>query len=119
LVPGAAGDFAALPEPLGSFTELFKAPAFAGPLGTPLTAEVPAPVEPAFGEPTALPVPDVGPLAAPPAADPPDDEPPAEAPPPEAPPELPPLCASTPDGIRHAARSNILTVCINLIGGSS
>jgi hypothetical protein len=29
--------------------------------------EVPAPVEPAFGEPTALPVPPDGPLAAPPA----------------------------------------------------
>src|ERR1700750_3321571 len=38
LVPGAVCSFAALPAPLGSFTELFSPPALAGPLGTPLTA---------------------------------------------------------------------------------
>ena len=45
-------------------------PGFAGPLGTPLTAAEPAPVEPALGVPTALEDPAVGPLAAP-AAEPP------------------------------------------------
>jgi hypothetical protein len=62
-VPGALGVFVELPAPLGSLAELFSPPAFAGPLGTPLTPAVPAPVDPAFGEPTALPVPAVGPLA--------------------------------------------------------
>jgi hypothetical protein len=38
----------------------------AGPDGTPLTPAVPAPAEPALGEPTALPLPADGPLAAPP-----------------------------------------------------
>jgi hypothetical protein len=110
-VPGAVGDFAALPAPLGSFTALFKPPAFAGPLGTPLTAAVPAPAEPALGEPTALPVPAVGPLVAP-AADPAEEEPPAEEPPPEPP---PPLCARTPNGNRHVASTNTLIVRINVI----
>lgn len=85
LVPGVVGTFAALPAPLGSFPELFRPPALAGPLGTPLTPAVPAPAAPALGEPTALPVPAEGPLAAPPPEAPPAD------PPPVPPPELPPL----------------------------
>jgi len=68
LVPGGgAAIFAALPAPLGSLPELLRPPALAGPDGTPLTPAVPAPGEPAFGEPTALPVPVEGPLAALPA----------------------------------------------------
>jgi hypothetical protein len=69
LVPGAGGEaaFAELPAPLGSLPELLRPPALAGPDGTPLTPAVPAPGEPAFGEPTALPVPAEGPLEAPPA----------------------------------------------------
>jgi len=66
LVPGAVGTFCGLPAPLGSLPELLSPPAFAGPLGTPLTAAVPAPAEPAGGEPTAELVPAVGPLVAPP-----------------------------------------------------
>lgn len=81
LVPGVAVVFAALPAPLGSFAELFRPPALAGPLGTPLTPAVPAPAEPALGDPAALPVPVEGPLAAPPAD-----------PPPAPPPEPPELC---------------------------
>jgi hypothetical protein len=65
LVPGGVGVFTALPAPLGSFAELLSPPTFAGPLGTPVTAVVPAPGAPAFGVPTALPVPTLGPLAAP------------------------------------------------------
>ena len=61
-VPGAVGTFAELPAPLGSLPELLSPPALAGPLGTPLTPAVPAPAEPAFGDPTALPVPAEGPL---------------------------------------------------------
>jgi hypothetical protein len=57
LVPGAVGSLAALPAPLGSLTELFGPPGFAGPGGTPLMAAVPAPAEPALGEPAALPPP--------------------------------------------------------------
>ena len=87
LVPGAVGTLLAFPAPLGSFTELFNPPALAGPLGTPLMPEVPAPADPAFGVPTGLADPAVGPLAAPVAEAPPDAPPPA-------PPELPPpLCA--------------------------
>jgi hypothetical protein len=82
-VPGAAGILAELPAPLGSLPELFNPPTFPGPLGTPLTAAAPAPAAPAFGEPAALPVPVVGPLAAPP----------AEAPLAEPAPPAPPLCA--------------------------
>jgi len=69
LVPGGVCEttFPGLPAPLGSLTELFRPPALAGPDGTPLTPAVPAPAEPAFGEPAALPVPGDGPLAAPPA----------------------------------------------------
>src|SRR5256885_16908794 len=73
LVPGGGGEatFAELPAPLGSLPELLRPPTLAGPDGTPLTPAVPAPAEPAFGEPTALPVPADGPLAAPPALPPP------------------------------------------------
>src|SRR5882672_12108466 len=81
LVPGGGGDatLAELPAPLGSLPELLSPPALAGPDGTPLTPAVPAPAEPALGEPTALPLPAEGPLAAPPAL---------------APPLVPLLCAS-------------------------
>jgi hypothetical protein len=73
LVPGGGGDatLAELPAPLGSLPELLSPPALAGPDGTPLTPAVPAPAEPALGEPTALPLPAEGPLAAPPALAPP------------------------------------------------
>jgi len=84
-VPGAVGTFAELPAPLGSLPELLSPPALAGPLGTPLTPAVPPPAEPAFGDPTALPVPAEGPLAAPPAEVPPLAEPPADPPPPPPP----------------------------------
>ncbi len=59
LVPGVDGEasFDELPAPLGSLPELFRPPALAGPDGTPLTPAVPAPAEPAFGEPAALPLP--------------------------------------------------------------
>jgi hypothetical protein len=69
LVPGAGGEasLAELPAPLGSLPELLSPPALAGPDGTPLMPAVPAPAEPAFGEPAALPLPADGPLAAPPA----------------------------------------------------
>ena len=92
-VPGVLGVFAELPAPLGSLPELLRPPTFAGPLGTPLTPAVPAPADPAFGDPTALPVPAEGPLAAPPAEAPPPEEapPPAEPPPPDPPPPPPPL----------------------------
>jgi hypothetical protein len=73
-----------LPAPLGSLPELFRPPALAGPDGTPLRPAVPAPAEPAFGEPAAPPLPADGPLAAPPAL----------PPPPEPPPPL--LCANEP-----------------------
>jgi hypothetical protein len=46
---GGGGILAALPMPLGSFTELLVPPALPGPAGTPLTAAVPAPAEPASG----------------------------------------------------------------------
>ena len=65
LVPRGVGTatFAELPAPLGSLPELLRPPALAGPDGTPLTPAVPAPAEPALGEPTALPLPADGPLA--------------------------------------------------------
>src|SRR5712671_1661481 len=68
LMPGGGGaaSLDALPAPLGSLPELFSPPAFAGPDGTPLTPDVPAPADPALGEPTALPLPAEGLLAAPP-----------------------------------------------------
>ena len=73
LVPGGGGEasFDELPAPLGSLPELFKPPSRAGPEGTPLTPAEPAPAEPEGGEPTALPLPAEGPLAAPPALQPP------------------------------------------------
>jgi hypothetical protein len=43
--------------PLGSLTELLTPPTLPGPAGMPLTPVVPAPAEPAFGVPTALPDP--------------------------------------------------------------
>ena len=63
LVPGGGGDanLAELPAPLESLPELLSPPALAGPDGTPLTPAVPAPAEPALGEPTALPLPAEGP----------------------------------------------------------
>ena len=85
LLVGTSGALAELPTPLGSFPELLRPPTFAGPLGTPLTPWVPAPGEPAFGEPAGLAAPLVGPLAAPAA-----DAPPAEPPPDEPPPPPPP-----------------------------
>jgi hypothetical protein len=96
LVPGGGTTLAELPAPLGSLPELFRPPALPGPDGTPLTPAVPAPAEPAFGEPAALPEPAEGPLAAPPA-------PPA-------------LCASEPAGnisiatVAIAAAVNVLVI---------
>jgi hypothetical protein len=89
LVPGGGGELslAALPAPLGSL------PALAGPEGAPLTPAVPAPVEPAFGEPSALPVPPIGPLAAPP----------VPAPPPVPVPVPPPLWANDMAGVSRMA----------------
>lgn len=89
LLTGASGDLAAFPTPLGSFSELLSPPTLADPFGTPLMLEVPAPAEPALGDPAGLAAPLVGPLAAP-AADPPADAPPADAPPEELPPPPPP-----------------------------
>jgi hypothetical protein len=85
LVPGAGGEATLdeLPAPLGSLPELLRPPALAGPDGTPLTPAVPAPAEPALGEPAALPLPADGPLAAPPAP--------------------PPLCANEPTGLATIA----------------
>jgi hypothetical protein len=58
LVPGAGGEASldALPAPLGSSPALFAPPGLAGPRGTPLMPVVPAPAEPALGEPAALPL---------------------------------------------------------------
>jgi hypothetical protein len=68
LVPGGCDTvFDGLPAPLGSLPELLRPPTLPGPDGTPLTPAVPAPAEPALGEPAALPLPAVDPLAAPPA----------------------------------------------------
>jgi len=80
-VPGASGNLAEFPAPLGSLPELFNPPALDGPEGTPLIPAVPAPAEPELGEPTGLPVPAVGPLAAPPAEAPPAEPPPDDTPP--------------------------------------
>ena len=94
-VPGAVGTFAALPAPLGSLPELFNPPTLAEPFGTPLMPAVPAPADPAFGDPAGLTDPAVGPLAAPAAVPPvaPPADAPAEAPPPVPPEPPPPLCA--------------------------
>src|SRR5882757_948721 len=97
LVPGggeASRD--ELPAPLGSLPELFCPAALAGPGGTPLIAEVPAPAEPAFGVPTEL-----LPVVAPPAL-----------PPPALPPPL--LCANTIAGNVRMA-SAVTTVVIFLV----
>jgi hypothetical protein len=66
---GSGATFAALPTPLGSFTELLFPPALPGPAGTPLTPVVPEPAEPAAGVPAGLLVaaPALDPPAAPPA----------------------------------------------------
>jgi hypothetical protein len=55
LVPGAGLD--AFAAPLGSSAALFNPPGLAGPEGMPLKPDVPAPAEPALGEPAALPLP--------------------------------------------------------------
>ena len=111
LVPGAGGaaTFAELPAPLGSLPELLRPPAFARPDGTPLTPAVPAPAEPALGEPAALPVPADGPQAAPPAL------PPA----PPAPPPPPPLCANECIGPMRSAMARIDAVTDILVIGIS
>src|ERR1700682_4612733 len=108
LVPGAVGALAALPAPLGSLTELFRPPVFAGPDGTPLIAAVPAPAEPALSEPAALPPPAVAPLAAPPAL-----------PPPPAPPPPPLLCANETAGIVTIASAVIAALADALVMGNS
>jgi hypothetical protein len=106
LVPGGGGmvNFAELPAPLGSFPELLRPPTLPGPDGTPLMPAVPAPAEPAFGEPAALPLPADGPLAAPPALPPPPAEP-------------PPVCANELTGpIRIASATNDAVTGILVIG---
>ena len=54
VVPGST--LGLLPLPLGSLPALFWPAEFAGPGGTPLVPSAPAPAEPAFGEPAALPL---------------------------------------------------------------
>jgi len=51
---GSGGILAALPNPLGSLTELLRPVPLPGPIGMPFTAAVPAPNDPAGGEPTGL-----------------------------------------------------------------
>ena len=97
LVPGAVGTFCELPAPLGSFPELFRPAGFAGPLGTPLTAAVPAPAAP--GEPTAELVPLDGPLAAPPVEPPPLDP-------------LPPDWARMGSGAANIVRTKIMRTAL-------
>jgi hypothetical protein len=64
LVPGAGGEASLdeFPAPPGSPPALFNPPGLAGPEGTPLTPDVPAPAEPALGEPAAVLLPADGPL---------------------------------------------------------
>jgi len=62
LVPGGEASLDEFAEPLGSSPALFNPPGFAGPDGMPLTPDVPAPAEPAFGEPAALLLPADGPM---------------------------------------------------------
>jgi hypothetical protein len=93
LFPDGLATLEAFPAPLGSLPELLSPAALAGPFGTPLTAEVPAPAAPALGEPTELLVPAVGPLAAPVA---PPELAPAALPPADAPPALPPPALPSP-----------------------
>jgi hypothetical protein len=103
LVPGGGGEASSveLPTPLGSSPELLRPPALAGPDGTPFTPVVPAPAEPALGEPAALPLPADGPPAAPAA--------------------LPsPVCASEPAGPRRIGIAMIDAVTdIRVLGRSS
>src|SRR4051794_29966384 len=103
LVPGGVTVFEGLPAPLGSFSELLKPPTLPGPDGTPLTPAVPAPAAPALGEPTALLLPAVAPLAAP-------------APPvPLAPPAPPPvLCANEFSG-ESASRSVAIAAGLEIV----
>jgi hypothetical protein len=105
LVPGGGeATLAEFPVPLGSLPELLRPPALAGPDGTPLTPAVPAPAEPALGEPAAVPEPADGPLAAPPAL------------PPLAPPAL---CANEPAGnIKIASAAIAAAVNVLVIGNS-
>ena len=120
-VPGAVavGTLPALPAPLGSLTELFRLPGFAGPFGTPLIDAEPAPVEPAFGVPAALGLLAVGPLAAPEelaALDPPPADPPPADPPPPAPPPPPPLCPKVATGISiTATRTNLGSEAMSIV----
>jgi hypothetical protein len=105
-VPGGGGDAAldALPAPLGSLIELLRPPALAGPDGTPLVADVPAPAEPALGVLAAEPAPADAPALplAPPAL------PPPALPPPPPPPEL---CANALMGnIRIAAATRVARI---------
>src|SRR3954466_8990052 len=65
LFPDGLVSFEAFPAPLGSLPELLSPAALAGPFGMPFTAAVPAPADPALGDPTELPVPIVRPLVAP------------------------------------------------------
>jgi hypothetical protein len=51
---GSGGIFAALPNPLGSLTELLRPVPAPGPIGIPFTPAVPAPNDPAGGDPTGL-----------------------------------------------------------------
>jgi hypothetical protein len=63
LVPAGEASLDEFAAPLGSSPALFNPPGFAGPDGMPLILDVPAPAEPAFGEPAALLLPADGPLA--------------------------------------------------------
>jgi hypothetical protein len=49
IVPGDGALLALSTPPLGSLTELFKPPVWAGPLGAPLTAGLPMPAGAVFG----------------------------------------------------------------------
>jgi hypothetical protein len=67
LVPGGGGD--ASPDGFAAPLGLFNPPGLAGPDGTPVVPCVPAPAEPALGEPAALPL--LLPADVPPPVDPP------------------------------------------------
>jgi hypothetical protein len=111
LVPGGGCEttFDELPAPLGSLPELLRPPTLAGPDGTPFTAAVPAPAEPARGEPAALLEPADGPLAAPPAL-------PLPALPPPPP---PPLWANEPTGLTRIAIATVDAIMDILVIGKS
>jgi hypothetical protein len=106
LVPGDGCEtiFDELPAPLGSLPELLRPPTLAGPDGTPLTAAVPAPAEPALGDPAALFEPADGPLEAPPALP---------------PPVPPPLWANAPTGLTRIAIATIDGIMDILVIGKS